>query len=107
MEVQILDCDYIVVNNKPIVRIFGKTTEGKTVCVCHQNFLPYFYLYADEKKYPVIMRDIHDQYPNLVIETVERILPIGYQGPVKVLLHGYSVANGYYHSFQFRQCSGP
>ena len=85
MEVQILDCDYIVVNNKPIVRIFGKTNEGKTVCVCQQNFLPYFYLYADEKKYPEIMRDIHDEYPNLVIEKVERILPIGYQGPVRVL----------------------
>jgi DNA polymerase I len=85
MEVQILDCDYIVVNNKPIVRIFGKTMDGKTVCVCQQNFLPYFYLFADEKKYPEIMMKIHDRYPNLVIEKVERILPIGFQEPIKVL----------------------
>ncbi len=85
MEVQILDCDYIVLNNKPIVRLFGKTMEGKTVSVLYKDFLPYFYLHADEKKYPEIMMNIHDRYPGLVIEKVERILPIGYQGPSKVL----------------------
>lgn len=85
MEIQILDCDYIVLNNKPIVRIFGKTMEGKSVCVLYKDFLPYFYLHADEKKYPEIMKSIHDDYPGLVIETVERYMPIGFQDPVKVL----------------------
>ena len=85
MELQILDCDYIVLNNKPIVRIFGKTEDGKTVCVCYNKFLPYFYLYGDEKKYPDIIDQIKKKYTNLVIETVERYLPIGFQPPVKVL----------------------
>jgi DNA polymerase I len=85
MELQILDCDYLVLNNKPIVRIFGKTEDDKTVCVCYDNFLPYFYLYSDEKKHTEIINQIKKKYPNLKIEIVERHLPIGFQTPIKVL----------------------
>ena len=85
MEVQILDCDYIVLNNKPIVRIFGKMIDGETVCVFYDKFLPYFYLYGDEEKYPEMIKRILKQFPKLKIETVDRRLPIGYQQPVKVL----------------------
>lgn len=86
MEVQILDCDYIVLNNKkPVVRIFGKTMKGETVCIFYENFLPYFYLHADEEKHQQIIEKILKKYPNLKIEIVERTLPIGYQPPSKVL----------------------
>ncbi|MBI4021261.1 MAG: hypothetical protein HY369_03390 [Candidatus Aenigmarchaeota archaeon] len=44
MEFQILDVDYVVVNDRPIVRMFGKTAAGKSVCAFVEHFLPYFYL---------------------------------------------------------------
>jgi DNA polymerase I len=85
MEVQILDCDYIVLNNKPIVRIFGKTKTGESICVFYDKFLPYCYLHGDEEKYPEVSQRILKQFPKVKIETVERTLPMCYQKPVKVL----------------------
>jgi len=43
MEFQILDVDYVNVDEKPIVRVFGKTETGKTVCAFHEGYMPYFY----------------------------------------------------------------
>ena len=84
MELQILDSDYINLNNKPIIRIFGKTLQGETVCVFYDKFLPYFYLYGDEKKYSEAIEEIKKKY-DVKIEIVEKFLPIGFQPPVKVL----------------------
>jgi len=44
MEMQILDVDYVMVNDKPIIRIFGKMEDGKSVCSFYDGFLPYFYV---------------------------------------------------------------
>jgi DNA polymerase elongation subunit (family B) len=85
MELQILDCDYTLVNNKPIVRLFCKDIQGESICVFYDKFLPYFYLYGDESKYQEVIDQIKNKYPNLKIEIVEKSLPIGYQPPVKVL----------------------
>lgn len=85
MELQIIDADYIVLNNKPIIRLFCKNINGETICVFYDKFLPYFYLHGDETKYEEIKKEINKKYPNLKIETVERLLPIGFQPPVKVL----------------------
>jgi DNA polymerase I len=84
MELQILDCDYIMLNNRPIIRIFGKTSQDETVCVFYDKFLPYFYLYGDEEKYPEVIEEIKKRF-DVKIEIVERFLPIGYQSSVKVL----------------------
>lgn len=84
MELQILDCDYILLNKRPIIRIFGKTIQGETICVFYDKFLPYFYLYGAEKKYPEIIEEIEKRY-DVKIEIVERFLPIGYQPSVRVL----------------------
>jgi DNA polymerase I len=85
MELQILDCDYITLNNKPIIRIFCKNMQGETICVFYDKFLPYFYLHCDESKQQEIIDEIKKKYPNQKIEIVERFLPIGFQPPVKVL----------------------
>jgi DNA polymerase I len=85
MELQILDCDYIVLNNKPIIRVFCKNIQGESVCVFYEKFLPYFYLHGEEKDYPQITYEMTKKYPHLKIEVVEKSLPIGYQPPVKVL----------------------
>ncbi|MBI2675396.1 MAG: ribonuclease H-like domain-containing protein [Candidatus Aenigmarchaeota archaeon] len=51
MDVQILDTDYMLVNGRPVIRFFGRGDDGKSVCVFHEGFLPYFYAYGcDEKR---------------------------------------------------------
>lgn len=76
---QVLDVDYILLNNKPVVRMFGKTKTGKTVCTFFRGFLPYFYVKAKEKQ--KVIEFLKEKYPNLVIAVreVERFHPIGYQ----------------------------
>ena len=39
-----LDLTYKVVNGKPIIYIFGKTTDGQQICVLDDSFEPYFYV---------------------------------------------------------------
>lgn len=84
MEIQILDCDYVMLQGKPLIRIFGKTMNGESICVFYDKFLPYFYLYGDEEEYPRIAKEINKRY-DVKIEVVKRILPIGYQKPVNIL----------------------
>ncbi len=85
MELQILDCDYIMLNKKPIIRIFCKNIKGEVICVFYEGFLPYFYLYSKEENYEDAIKALKNRYPELKFEVVERKLPIGFQPPVKVL----------------------
>jgi len=85
MELQIIDADYILLNNKPVIRLFCKDIQGESVCVFYDKFLPYFYLHGDESKYNEIIEEIKKRYENQKIEVLEKFLPIGYQPPVKVL----------------------
>lgn len=75
---QLLDVDYILVNNLPVVRLFGKTKEGKIICAFYEGFLPYFYvLPKDEKKVAELMKKKYSQSLSK-LEEVERYLPIGF-----------------------------
>lgn len=38
-----LDVTYKVVDDKPVIHVYGKTNDGKQVCVIDRNFEPYFY----------------------------------------------------------------
>lgn len=71
MEFQIFDLDYVVVDEKPIVRIFGKTAEGKTVCVFHEGYMPYFYAMGDARAALV------DEPQVVAVEDVKRKLISG------------------------------
>jgi DNA polymerase I len=77
---QLLDADYILVNGKPVIRLFGKTPNGKTVCVFYENFRPYFYvLPKDGKEKDVIdflKKNFSPQLDN--IKNVKKFLPIGF-----------------------------
>ncbi len=84
MQLQILDCDYVLVNNKPIIRIFGKDINGENVCVFYNNFSPYFFLHSSEDQYPKMIMDLKEKF-DAKCEVVERILPLGYQEPIKLL----------------------
>ncbi|NIO21519.1 MAG: hypothetical protein GTN76_12455 [Candidatus Aenigmarchaeota archaeon] len=71
---QIFDIDYTMVDDRPIVRIFGKTKKGETVCGFYENYLPYFYARGEG------VEDAVKGESNMVkVERVERFLPIGYQ----------------------------
>lgn len=75
---QILDVDYILANGKPIIRIFGKTKEGNSVCIYKDNFLPYMYVKTN--------KDVLKKIKNteiVRIEEVERFTPIGYSSKPK------------------------
>ena len=85
MEMQILDCDYILLQNKPIIRLFGKDKKGTAICAFYNDFMPYFYLHAEEEKYPMIKDKLLKQFPKLKIEIVEKNLPMGYQPPTKIM----------------------
>lgn len=85
MELQILDCDYVMVNNKPVIRLFCKNIQGETICVFYDKFMPYLYLYGDETEYKEVIDVVKKRYSNLKFEIVEKFLPIGYHSPVKVL----------------------
>ena len=45
---QILDVDYTMVDNRPIIRIFGKDEKARTVCVFYDNYQPYFYAMGEK-----------------------------------------------------------
>ncbi len=77
MKLQILDCDYTMLNNKPLIRIFCKTEDGGTACIFYDKFLPYFYLVP--RKDVSIHDIIYEAEKNgLQAEIVKRLLPIGY-----------------------------
>jgi len=79
LEFQLIDCDYVIVDNLPIIRLFGKTRENKTVCAFHEGFLPYFYILPENKQEAVAF--LKKNFSNLIvnIEEEEKFLPIGFQ----------------------------
>ncbi|HKZ45151.1 MAG TPA: DNA polymerase domain-containing protein [archaeon] len=81
LDFQVIDCDYVLVDNSPIIRIFGKAKDGKTVCAFHRDFYPYFYVLPKKGKQDDFVKFMQDNYKNIVvkIEEVEKFLSIGYQ----------------------------
>jgi len=39
-----LDVTYKIENNKAVIYLFGRTTDGKQICLVDENFEPYFYV---------------------------------------------------------------
>ena len=72
----IVDVDYFIVENKPVIRLFGKNEKGKTVVLFDKNFKPYFYI----KKGPEFKNIKNSQYYRSIInmEETEKILPNGF-----------------------------
>jgi DNA polymerase I len=85
---QVLDIDYIFNENKPIVRLFGRTEDNKTITVFYEKFLPYFYIFPKEGHTEDIKNILKQKFKEFVlkIEEDEKYLPIGYhKTPVKLL----------------------
>ncbi|MEM7818992.1 MAG: DNA polymerase domain-containing protein [Candidatus Aenigmatarchaeota archaeon] len=77
---QVLDCDYIPLNNKPVLRVFGKTKEGKTVCAFYDKFLPYFYVLPKKNCEEEFVEFMKKTFSSLLVEIreEEKFLPIGF-----------------------------
>ena len=80
---QLLDCDYVNLNNRPLIRLFGKMQDGKTACAFVEGFDPYFYVQPaswDDENTAAAEKFLRETFHGLIknIETVERFLPIGY-----------------------------
>jgi DNA polymerase I len=46
----LIDITYKIINNKPVIHLFGRTIDGKQVCVIDESFEPYFYVETDDIK---------------------------------------------------------
>lgn len=75
---QLLDADYFLNGNKPVLRLFGRTEEGKAVCVLYDKFQPYFYVACNDPKKLTGINAVR-------VEEVERFTPIGYSPKPKLL----------------------
>jgi DNA polymerase, archaea type len=81
---QILDCDYFMNGNRPIVRLQGRNAEGKTVCAFYENFDPYFYIQPADNApdtYKMIEDYLRKNFGAVLkgVEVVKRYPAIGYQ----------------------------
>lgn len=78
---QLLDSDYITLNNKPAVRLFGRTEDGKSVTVFFDDFLPYFYILPKEQREEDVVKYLEKNFKDFIvkIEPEKKFLPIGYQ----------------------------
>lgn len=72
---QLLDADYVP-NGKPLIRLFGRDSDGKSVCCFVEGFEPYFYARGSEEKMKNLLKD----KPEIVkIEKVKKFPAIGYK----------------------------
>ncbi len=76
---QVLDIDYRIVNEFPVIRIFGKGNDGKPVCAFYEGgpdkYLPYFYVDSE-----IDMKKVLEGEGNVKrAEVVKRFLPVGYR----------------------------
>jgi len=80
MDFQILDADYEVINDSsPVIRLFGRGEDGKSVCCFVPDFEPYFYLKASGDL-NAVARLIEDTFTQVKkVDIVEKFEPIGYQ----------------------------
>jgi len=80
IEVQVLDVDYIMLNEHPTIRIFGKTDDKKSITLFVDGFFPYFYVDVVDGKDEQFLKYLEEKYKRLLVkvEKVERFLPKGY-----------------------------
>ncbi len=80
LELQLLDCDYIMVGTSPVIRLFGITKQGKSACAFYHGYLPYFYI--SPKQNPEKSEEfIKKNFSGLVVklEKIQKYQPVGYQ----------------------------
>lgn len=81
LEFQLLDCDYIMLDNSPVIRLFGIAKDGKSICAFYRGYYPYFYILPKNDFETRVEEFLKKQFAGLVkeIEKVSKYQPIGYQ----------------------------
>lgn len=77
MEMQLIDADYFLIGNSPVVRLFGKTHAGNSVCALINDYRPYFFI--ESEIIPETIEGVRS------IEKVEALIPEGYHKNKKSL----------------------
>lgn len=77
-EVCILDVDYVIVDDNPVIRIWGKTKNGKNIVALDRTFKPYLYILPKIDSVD-LRKKILNQRIEIKIESVE---------PIKRKIHG-------------------
>jgi DNA polymerase I len=76
--IQILDVDYFINDNLPVIRIYGKDSDGKTIGCLISGFEPYFYAHAENPE--SLCTHLKETFPQITkTEIVPKFKPIGYQ----------------------------
>jgi len=77
---QVIDADYVIPNSFPMIRLFGKTKEGHSICVLYEKYLPYFY-FIPTQPLEEAEKILKKEFGGLIVklEEVEKYEPIGYR----------------------------
>lgn len=88
----LLDVDYEMVDEKPIIRIYGITEERKSITIFYRDFYPYFYVKTNNEE--KLIEYLEKKVKSLLVrvERVEKFLPIGFD-PQKRILHKIYLKN--------------
>lgn len=78
---QLLDCDYTMLDGRPLVRLFGRDTEGKSITAFMDGDYPYFYAYMADENFAETEKFLKDKFSNFLtgLQIVEKFLPFKYQ----------------------------
>ncbi|MDY0266338.1 MAG: DNA-directed DNA polymerase [Methanimicrococcus sp.] len=76
---QILDADYkLLGEDEPVIRLFGRSEDGESVCCLVPGFEPFFY--AKSAAPEITQKELLEKFSQIVrVDIVDRYDPIGYQ----------------------------
>lgn len=75
----LLDIDYITKNGKPVIRLFGKLPDGRSIIALDRKFKPYMYVVSND------LDSCFNELSELGISNVEKILKMD-KGEIKEFL---------------------
>ncbi len=86
MKMQVLDADYVIIEDRPIVRIFGRDENNKTTCGFVKGYFPYFYVLTKDGKIQDVEKFVSSKQDVIKCERVMKKLPRGFsKNPAEML----------------------